>query len=139
MSRGPGVLQRRVLETLSDHKRSNANPTWLKLRWAWRDRLGSFATDADIKRYKAGGVVPVRLLVESLGCTRPDLSRALKKLEAQELVLRSDGSLQRLEPTLCHTCKFAEITAKGEAWLSANSEGSRIVGVYQHMPAERPT
>ena len=68
MSRGPGVLQRRVLETLADYERLGAS-----LQWTWRSRhpAGSTADEHDIRAYEQGRRVPVRLLRRDLECTLP--------------------------------------------------------------------
>lgn len=116
MSRGPGVLQRRMLEALADYERLGS-----VLQWKWsggrRYSLATYASDTDIHAYEAGRRVPVWILRRDIGCSRADLSRALSSLERQRMVLRFGGDLDT--PGLSKSCKFACITSQGHAWLKS--------------------
>jgi hypothetical protein len=139
MSRGPGTLQRRVLETLATYARLGT-----ALQWKWpggrRYSLASYADADSIAGYERGRYVPVWILLRDLGCSRADLSRALKSLERKDLVRRSTGSLDSVGyPTFGKSCKFATITPEGEARLKSQQKQNVEVGTYQPMPAWNPT
>ena len=126
MSRGPGALQRRVLETLAAYERLGA-----RLQWEWRSShpAGSLADEHDIRAYDQGRRVPVWILRQDLGCTRDELSRALSSLHRQGLVWRFDGDLQMAgERFGAKNCKFACITNEGKNWLKCQQIQSAEVG-----------
>jgi hypothetical protein len=128
MSRGPGVLQRRVLETLATYQRIGAS-----LQWTWpggrRYALATYAGASDIDAYEQGRRVPVRTLRRDLECTRAELSRALSSLHRQGFVRRFDWDLQMAgERFGAKNCKFACITDEGENWLKCQQIRSAEVG-----------
>jgi hypothetical protein len=126
MSRGPGQLQRRVLQTLADYERLGP-----ALQWKWpgarRYSLASYAGDTDIRAYEAGRRVPVWMLLRDIGCSRADLSRALGGLERQQMVLRFGGDLNA--PGLSRSCKFVCITSQGDTWLKSKQMQNGKVSV----------
>ena len=138
MSRGPGTLQRRVLETLATYRRFGP-----ALGWRWpgaRSRYSdaNYADHGSIWAYERGWYIPVWMLLRDLECTRPELSRALKSLERQRLVYRLDGSLNGLIDRQLRygaNAKFVCLTEEGEAWLKRQQLHSAEVGTYQPMPA----
>ena len=126
MSRGPGVLQRRVLEALAAYERLGAS-----LQWQWRSSnpAGSIADQHDIRAYETGRRVPVWILRRDLECARSDLSRALTSLDRQGFVWRFDWDLQMAgERFGAKNCKFACITDDGENWLNCQQIQSAEVG-----------
>jgi hypothetical protein len=148
MSRGPGVLQRRVLETLGHYQRhgrpqpSRHDDPW-HLRIAtryWDAPSTAFLSEANIADFNAGRLVPVRVLTRDLVCTRCDLSRALKALETRGLVVRYASSMSACctarwyEP---QSCKYVGLSAAGDAWVNCQQHSSEEVGTYQPMPESR--
>jgi hypothetical protein len=126
MSRGPGILQRRVLETLARYQRLGAG-----LQWTWRSshRASSIADDHDIRAYEQGRRVPVWILRRDLGCACAELSRVLTSLQRRGFVRRFDWDLQMAgERFGAKNCKFACITDEGTNWLKCQQVQSAEVG-----------
>jgi DNA-binding MarR family transcriptional regulator len=112
MSRGPGVLQRRVLETLAAYPRNER--------------------------------VQCAKLIEDLGCTRPELSRALKSLDHRGLVRRHQYGI-----STSSYCKSVKLTSYGrfkcQQWENPQicrnfrSWHLRQIGSVPPMPGAQPT
>jgi hypothetical protein len=123
MSRGPGVFQRRVLECLAGYHRLRGHLGWTWPAWS-RYSLGTYVWDEhDIERYEAGDFVPLWMLRRDLGCSKDELSRALRSLYRKNYVWIFTGDLHFPEERTRNGCnaKYARITDEGLAWLSANT------------------
>jgi hypothetical protein len=121
MSRGPGPLQRRVLEVLAQYEALGKS-----LGWEWNHRPHLAVTDSSIQAYERGHYVPVWMLLRDLGCRKDDLSRALKGLERQNLAYRLNDELDAVGKR--SNCKFATIMDDGVAWLKRQQKQSAEVG-----------
>jgi hypothetical protein len=144
VSRGPGVLQRRVLETLAAYRRVGVS---VDLQWTWHQGSRHSASgDADwidpdyICAYEQGRRVPMC----DLGCTRPELSRALWSLKRQGLTHLYMGTLDRVAEgtewlyigpggrrTFGKSAKYATISKKGRLFLKRQQFHRGEVDAYQ--------
>ena len=137
MSRGPGVLQRRVLEALAAYERLGSS-----LQWQWRSSnpAGSIADQHDIRAYETGRRVPVWILRRDLECARSDLSRALTSLDRQGFVWRFDWDLQMAgERFGAKTASSRASQTKARIGLSANKYRVQKLALNKYIANRRAT
>jgi hypothetical protein len=129
MSRGPGPLQRRILQALGQYASLGKS-----LGWKWNSgrpyAAANYADDLSVQRHERGHYVHVWMLLRDLGCSKDELSRALKGLTRQGLASRLAGDLEVAESvfSIHKYCKFAAITEEGMAWLKRQQFQSGNVG-----------
>ncbi|MBA3639351.1 MAG: hypothetical protein H0W53_08715 [Acidobacteria bacterium] len=113
MSRGPGTFQTRVLDVLASYHQFG------DLQWTWhsgsRYALGNYADEGDVQWFKRGEIVPVWILLRDMACERAALSRALRGLHRQGLILCRGGDLavRGVYPSNGRATKYASLTSEG--------------------------
>lgn len=120
MSRGPGVLQVQVMQTLKGYHDLGAALDW---QWcvggSWQRK---HAYKGNIDGYETGRYVPVWILRRDLKVAPPLLSRALHGLQRMGYVGLSGADLEH--PGDRFSCseyvKFVSLHTDGERWLSDN-------------------
>jgi hypothetical protein len=120
MSRGPGALQVKVMETLKTYHDLG---TCLEWRWsAGGSWMRKFASPEHVARYERGGYVPMAILIRDLEVAKPLVSRAVKGLYGMGHVIVYGANLDltcdkfRIGPNT----KFVALTCDGKKWLSDN-------------------
>lgn len=121
MSRGPGKLQVKIMETLKQYHDLGES-----LEWRF-DPGGSFraklANSEDIEMYEKGQRVELWKIRRDLGVSKPAISRALKGLESKGYVFLFDVSFEEIGSSgslYWSYAKYAKLTQDGRKWLSVN-------------------
>ena len=122
MSRGPGVLQIRVMQTLKRYHELGAVLEW---RWcnggSWKRQ---YADPGAIADYERGGAVDLWILRRDLCVEPPLLSRAMRGLDRMGYIGLLDASLTSIHDhhyRYGEYAKFAYLTRKGEQFTNLSA------------------
>ncbi|MDQ3420435.1 MAG: hypothetical protein M3541_16955 [Acidobacteriota bacterium] len=133
MSRGPGTFQTRVLDVLASYHQFG------DLQWTWhsgsRYALGNYADEGDVQWFKRGEIVPVWILLRDMACERAALSRALRGLDRQGLIVCRGGDLDGRYTSIGRATKYASLTSEG---LNRQQRNNPVVGGYHGAQRVEP-
>ena len=120
MSKGPGVLQIKVMQTLKMyHDLGEA------LQWTFhpgKSWIAKCANPRDIEIFEQGNMVPLWMLIRDLKVCRPALSRAIHGLKRMGYVFLYGADLDTIGGALDlgKFTKYIRLLKAGERWLSVN-------------------
>jgi len=105
-----GKIEKAILKTLSVYHNAFMD-------WQWHEGhqgLARLANEEDIERYRAGDIVPLRMLRRDIPCGKTVLARALRTLHRKKLITLRDGMLDIPYPGLSKNTKYISLTSAGE-------------------------